>query len=293
MWSPLNALPQRTLAAPCPHPPQTCLTLACPPDLSLQHSSSPSPQHSFLPIPEAFSDRPVLFPSPQEGKPRGQAVWPCLGGTSYPRALMVCGISSCLSPFCRKFEPRLREMWLSYSVSPSFASGAWTGSSQRLPEEVHRRWAGAAFQVPISANIRRLPAPTSKQRCLFQLRANGGADGLALAGATTGCEPSARSDCGSRAQRLIRAALLAWRAWLGCRADGEGRRPSSGKGVFRPESWVTAGVQGPSALRGVIARGVPRLATQLPAAQLACGCVPGSGPYTHEWGKDVWPQPAL
>ena len=210
---------------------------------------------------------------------------------------MVCGISSCLSSFCRKCGPLLRELWLSYSTGRVFP-----GPGLYLPGDSLRRSTtggpgclpGAHFSKWSAPSC---PAPLHKAAC-------------SSSGRVRGRQPGS----GRRDHRLMSGALAvtAFRR-LG---DSLGRRSGPGalgcggatrvcgERCFQSTSWVTAGLQDPSALPGVIARGVPRPAPER-ALAAAWGSHPGSrrsarvrlcpwiASLNSQVGKDVWPQPAL
>ena len=138
---------------------------------------------------------------------------------------MVCGISSCLSPFHRELGPLFREMWPSQGAGrvSHITSGACAGPFQVLPGEVIRAGRGPASRAPISTNGPRPLAPT-----LNRVARSGAGQGRRAVGA------------GGRAARL-----------KGCRAPGSEARPPEKVG----RSLRGARLGGPSAMGGVIARG--------------------------------------
>lgn len=73
---------------------------------------------------------------------------------------MVCGISSCLSSFCRKCGPLLRELWLSYSTGRVFPGPglylpgdslrrSTTGGPGCLPGAHFSKWSAPSCPAPL------------------------------------------------------------------------------------------------------------------------------------------------
>lgn len=304
---PLDAGSPRATLPPPFAPPQTCLTLACPPDLCPQHTPSAS-LHSFLPVLETLIHL-SSSPGPKGVRLPGPAWRVLIHKGSYgvwDFKLPVSILRETRVPLKRNVAFLQRRQCLP-------ASGAWLGwifpdTPRESPSELGTRllpprrpfqhmvggflppplntlrapaqgewWARWGVRLRQARGLRLMrgaPAVTAARRLRASWEAAFSPYALGWGEARTPKSPSRES--GERSLQLVRRR----RDTAGCKA---------------PEVRAHCGASPAGGARGRPQRAAPRrrgVPAQLPAAPLTC-CVCGSRLCTHTWGEDVCPQPAF